>query len=108
MALQHVVLFRFPQPLPDAEAATLREMVASWPARIGGFRRLRFGTDLNAGARSRGFSHLLFSEHDDEDALRRYQGNPTHLAFADWVYARGGEVLAFDYHIDSDTVLIDE
>lgn len=108
MTVQHVVLFRFPAPLGRDEAEEMRDLVAGWPGQIGGFRRLRFGTDLNDGARSRGFQFLLLTEHDDEPELRAYQQHPVHLAFADWVFSRDCEVLAFDYQLDPTTVVLAE
>lgn len=108
MSLQHVVLFHFPQPLDEAGAADLRAMVATWPERISGFERLRFGSELNGGARARGYQWLLLTEHADEQALRAYQQHPVHLAFADWIYARDCQVIAFDYHLDEQTCLVAE
>ncbi len=105
MAVQHVVLFRFPAPLGPEEAAEMRRLVAGWPDQIGGFRRLRFGTDLNGGERARGHQFLLLTEHDGVPELRAYQQHPVHLAFTDWVFSRGCEVLAFDYQLDAGTVL---
>jgi hypothetical protein len=106
MSLQHVVLFRFPEPLDDAQAGEMRALVQEWPDRIGGFERLRFGTDLSDGARARGYQFLLLTEHADQAALTAYQQHPVHLAFGDWVYSRGCEVIAFDYQLGPDTVLI--
>lgn len=106
MSVQHVVLFRFPEPLDDAAAKEMRRMVEEWPERIGGFEALRFGTDLNDGARTRGYEFLLLTEHPDVASLRAYQQHPVHLAFADWVFARGCEVIAFDYEIDSATTVV--
>ncbi len=103
--VQHVVLFRFPAPLGAEDAREMRGMVAAWPEQIGGFRRLRFGTDLNGGARSREYQFLLLTEHDDVPTLRAYQQHPVHLAFAEWVFSRGCEVIAFDYLLDEESVL---
>lgn len=108
MSLQHVVLFHFPEPLGEAEQEELRAMVAGWPERIGGFERLRFGADVNGVPRARGYQWLLLTEHPDERALRAYQQHPVHLAFADWIYARGCEVIAFDYDLDEQTCLVAE
>jgi hypothetical protein len=105
VSVQHVVLFRFPEPLEEAEAKEMRGYVEEWPARIGGFERLRFGTDLNDGARARGYQFLLLTEHADVAALRAYQQHPVHLAFSDWVFSRGCEVIAFDYELGPDTVI---
>lgn len=105
--IQHVVLFRFPESFGETGAAELRSKVSRWPAEIGGFRQLRLGADLNDGQRARGYQFLLYTEHDGVDGLRAYQQHPVHLAFADWVRERGGEVLAFDYELTADTVIFD-
>lgn len=107
MALQHVVLFSFPEELSADEYADMRAQVASWPAEIGGMTRLRFGGDLT-GARTRGYSRLLHMEFSSRDELVRYQQHPVHQAFNRWVMDRRCTPLAFDYFIDGDTVLTPE
>ena len=107
MTLQHIVLFSFPRPLSDAEAATMRAMVASWPSEIGLMSKCRFGTDLT-GARNRGYSYLLYTEFPDTETLRRYQDHPAHVAFRNWIMERDCTPLAFDYHLDQGTVLMTE
>lgn len=108
MTVQHVVLFAFPDPLPAAEAERMRAMISAWPEQIGGFARLRFGTDLNQGERARGNQYLLLTEHADLPALRAYQQHPVHLEFAAWVRDRGCQVTAFDYELDDGTCLVTE
>ncbi len=105
MALQHVVLFSFPDELSEADYADMRRQVASWPEAIGGMSRLRFGADLT-GARTNGYSRLLFMEFAGADELKRYQQHPVHQAFSSWIRARNCTPLAFDYFLDDDTVLI--
>ncbi len=107
MALQHVVLFSFAQELSDDDYTQMRAQVASWPAEIGGMTRLRFGADLT-GARTRGYTRLLHMEFEGEEQLRRYQQHPVHQAFHRWVTERQCTPLAFDYHIDEQTVLLPE
>ena len=107
MTLQHIVLFSFPRPLSAEEDAAMRAMVAAWPREIGLMSKCRFGTDLT-GARSRGFTHLLYTEFPDVDTLNRYRAHPAHMRFSDWIMERGCVVLAFDYHLDSGTVLMTE
>jgi len=107
VTLQHIVLFSFPRPLSEQEAATMRAMVASWPSEIGLMTRCRFGTDLT-GARSRGYSYLLYTEFPDAETLRRYQDHPVHVRFRDWITERDCTPLAFDYHLDEGTVLMTE
>jgi hypothetical protein len=105
--LQHVVLFSFPTPLPAEDAATMREMIASWPSKIGLMSKCRFGTDAT-GARTRGYDYLLYMELPSFDVLREYQQHPVHQEFLAWLMARDCTPLAFDYYLDSDTVLMGE
>ena len=100
--LQHVVLMKFPNDLSPADEQWARDQIASWPARIGGFRQLRFGSDLT-GERNRGNQYLLFEEFDDQEALQRYLIHPVHKEFQAWVAARNVEVTAFDYFVDEAT-----
>ncbi len=107
MPLQHVVLFSFPKQLSQDDYADMRAQVASWPGEIGGMTSLRFGADLT-GARTRGYSRLLYMEFDGPDELTRYQQHPVHQAFHRWVMERQCTPLAFDYFIDEDTNLMAE
>jgi hypothetical protein len=107
MTLQHIVLFSFPQPLSDQDAATMQAMVASWPSEIGLMTRCRFGTDLTR-ERNRGYDYLLYTEFPDAAALREYQDHPVHVRFRDWIIERECTPLAFDYHLDEETVLMAE
>jgi stress responsive alpha/beta barrel protein len=107
VTVQHVVLFNFPRPLSAEDEAAMREMVASWPSQIGLMSKCRLGSDLT-GARTRGYSHLLYTEFEDVDTLNRYRAHPAHVRFSDWVNERDCTVLAFDYHLDQGTVLMPE
>ena len=107
MTVQHIVLFSFPRELSAADAAQMRAMVASWPELIGTMTRCRLGTDLTQ-ARSRGYSHLLYTEFPDLPALHEYQAHPVHAEFLNWLAARECAPLAFDYYLDEHTVLMPE
>jgi hypothetical protein len=107
MTLQHIVLFSFPRELSEDEAAQMRAMVASWPSEIGLMTKCRFGTDLT-GARTRGYRYLLYTEFPDVAALDEYRAHPVHRRFFDWLMERDCTPLAFDFHLDSGTVLIPE
>lgn len=107
MAVQHVVLFSFPADLSAPDAAEMQRQVRSWPSEIGGFQRLRFGPSFNT-ERTRGYQYLLFMELADEAALAAYQQHPVHLYFLRWVLDRDCTPLAFDYHVDDSTVIVDE
>jgi hypothetical protein len=107
MTLQHIVLFSFPRELSAEEAADMRAMVASWPKEIGLMTKCRFGTDLT-GARTRGYPYLLYTEFPSEEALAEYRAHPVHQEFLAWLNARDCTPLAFDYHLDGQTVLMPE
>jgi len=107
VTLQHIVLFSFPRDLSDEEATQMRDMVASWPAKIGLMTRCRFGTDLT-GARTRGYSYLLYTEFPDVDAMNAYRAHPVHLEFLAWLTERSCTPIAFDYILDEQTVLMTE
>jgi len=107
MTLQHIVLFSFPKELSEPDAADMRAQVAAWPDAIGGMTRLRFGSDLT-GARTNGYSRLLYMEFAGTEALTAYQRHPVHQAFHAWLMERNCTPLAFDYVLDTDTVLIPE
>jgi hypothetical protein len=107
VTLQHIVLFSFPRELSEEEAATMRAMVASWPAEIGLMTRCRFGTDLTR-ERNRGYEYLLYTEFPDSGTLRKYQDHPVHVRFRDWISERQCTPLAFDYYLDEGTVLMAE
>jgi hypothetical protein len=107
MTMQHVVLFKFPRELTEAEEAQLRGMVASWPEKIGLMTKCRLGSDTTK-ARNRGYSQLLFTEFPDVTTMNTYQAHPVHQEFLTFVLSLGCEPLAFDYPLDADTVLMAE
>jgi Stress responsive A/B Barrel Domain len=107
VSLQHIVLFSFPRELSADEAAQLRDMVASWPSEIGLMTKCRLGTDLT-GARTRGYSYLLYTEFPDVAVMNEYRAHPVHVAFMNWLSERDCTPLAFDYVLDQQTVFLPE
>lgn len=105
--LQHVVLFKFPQPLSAQAEAEMRSAVAAFPERVGEVTRLRFGADLT-GARTDGYQYLLLTEFPDEASLQRYRDHPVHQEFLAWLRGHDANLLGFDYHLDDSTVLMRE
>lgn len=105
MTVQHTVLLGFDPELDHDAEQDLLGQVRSWPESIGGFDVLRIGRPI-ATARTRGYHYLLYMELPDEDSLEAYQVHPVHRAFAAWVVDHGGTVLAFDYALDDQTVIV--
>jgi len=102
---QHVVLFKFTQDLSADEEREMRARVREWPASIPGFTGLRFGKDVSG--RSGGFSYLLLTEFESEEAHQAYYSQPTHVAFSEWVFSHDGvEVIRVDYPLDADTLIL--
>jgi len=107
VTVQHIVLFSFPRELSADDAGQLRAMVASWPDKIGLMSKCRLGTDLT-GARTRGYSFLLYTEFPDVPTLNEYRAHPVHVEFMDWLAEHQCTPLAFDYYLDGQTVLMPE
>lgn len=105
MALQHVVLFSFPDGPSPQQSGEIRAHIAEWPDAIPGISALRFGEAL-FDDRTRGYQFLLYMEFDGVDALRGYRAHPVHQKFLSWVIENNITPLAFDYHLDAETVLI--
>jgi hypothetical protein len=103
--LQHIVLFSYPEELSTEDAAEMRRQIEAWPGVIPGITALRFGRDLT-GERTRGYQYLLYTEFDDEDTLRAYQGHPVHQQFLRWVLDHDCTPLAFDFHLTDQTVFV--
>lgn len=102
---QHVVLFKFADELTPEEEEEMFKRVAAWPASIPGFTGLRLGRDVSG--RSGGFQYLLLTEFESEEAHRAYYAQPTHIAFSEWVFERGCEVIRIDYPLDERTLMLD-
>jgi hypothetical protein len=103
--IQHIVLFKFPRELTEDEEQWMKEQVRRWPNEIGGFTSLRLGRDIT-GKRNRGYQYLLFTEFPSNDALQTYFPHPVHQEFGKWVADMECEVLAFDYALDPETVIV--
>lgn len=98
---QHVVLFKFPRELTAEEERHMVESVRSWPETIQGFTGLRFGKDV--GDRNAGYSYLLWTEFESEEAHQAYYSQPVHVVFGDWIKQQGAEVIRVDYGVNDET-----
>jgi heme-degrading monooxygenase HmoA len=87
----------------DEEQEMFRR-VGEWPQRIEGFTGLRLGKDV--GDRSRGFSYLLLTEFENEEAHQAYYSKPAHVEFSEFVMALGAEVIRVDYPLTSETLFV--
>lgn len=101
---QHVVLFKFADELTPEEEAEMFKRVAAWPESISGFTGLRLGRDVSG--RSGGFQYLLFTEFESEEAHQAYYSQPAHVAFSEWVFERGCEVIRMDYALQEGNLLL--
>jgi Stress responsive A/B Barrel Domain len=101
---QHVVLFKFPRELSMEEEQEMFRRVGEWPESIPGFTGLRLGKD--EGGRSNGFSYLLLTEFESEEAHQAYYAKNAHVAFSEFVMGLGCEVIRVDYPLNSETQFI--
>jgi heme-degrading monooxygenase HmoA len=101
---QHVVLFKFADELTPEEEEEMFGRVAAWPESIPGFTGLRVGRDVSG--RSGGFQYLLFTEFESEEAHQAYYSQPAHVAFSQWVFERGCEVIRMDYALEERNLLL--
>jgi len=104
MTLQHVVLFSFPIELGPTDEADMRRQITTWATAIGGMSVIRFGRPIWTD-RTRGYQYLLYMEFPDAMTLRTYQQHPVHQRFLAWINQRNCTPLAFDYELDSATVI---
>jgi heme-degrading monooxygenase HmoA len=101
---QHVVLFKFPEPLSDEDEREMFRRVRAWPETIPGFTGLRIGKDV--GGNSEGYDYLLLTEFESEEAHQAYYPHPDHRAFGKWVAERGAQLIRVDYQLTSETLVL--
>ncbi len=101
-AYQHVVLFRFPQPLSEDEERDMASQVRAWAGTVPGLVGLRFGADVSG--RSGGWQYLLLTEFADDGSHRAYYEHPLHKAFSAWVFDRSCEVARMDFPLTDQTL----
>jgi hypothetical protein len=101
---QHVVLFKFAKELTPDEEDEMFARVGAWPESIPGFTGLRLGRDVSG--RNGGFQYLLLTEFESEEAHQAYYSQPAHVAFSDWVFNRGCEVIRIDYPLNERTLMV--
>ena len=102
--VQHVVLFKFPTELTEKEEGDMFARIKAWPESIAGFTSLRVGKDVTG--RNGGFSYLLLTEFENEEAHQSYYSEPAHVSFSEWVMSRNCEILRVDYPLTPDTLVI--
>lgn len=102
---QHVVLFKFAKELTDAEEREMAEQIQAWPDAIPGFTGLRFGKDTSG--RNEGYTYLLLTDFESQEALDAYYAQPAHVSFSEWVFSRGCEVIRVDYALNEASLIVD-
>ncbi len=103
--VQHLVLFRFPEALSDDDVLAMRRQIAAWVGAVPGLRRVRFGRDVSG--RSQGHQVSLLTEFASAGDLAAYFPHPLHQVFARWVADRRAQLLAFDYPLTEETMLLE-
>lgn len=98
-AMQHIVLIKFPQVLTEEDTRWINRHLSQWSERIEGIARIHWGTEVSG--RSRGYQWGLTIEFVSAEAEAQYHPHPVHQEFAQWVAAANGEVLAFDFPLET-------
>ncbi len=103
--LQHIVLFKFPEPVVDDTFVAMTEFISTWSEEIPDLRAIRFGKSRLPDLAD-GYQYLLYLEFDDADAVTRYMSDPTHLAMGRWAAGQGCKFLVFNYAVDATTSFV--
>ncbi len=86
---------RFPNPLGKEDLDWMGRIIGDFPDAIGGMDGLSWGTDVSG--RAQGYQFGLVVRFRDAAAAEAYQVHPRHQDLVQWIRARGGQVLAFDF-----------
>lgn len=103
-AMQHVVLFHFPTVPSPVEARTMTDKIGQFPKAIEGIRACRWGKDVSG--RAGPYQYMLVMEFASTQEAAAYQLHPLHQHFVQFVKGLGGEIVAFDFPLTSETDLM--
>ncbi len=79
--IRHVVLLAFKADITDEQRKVVEAASADLVHGTGLIRHYEWGTDLNAGQRSQGYTHCIVMTFDDAADLKEYIVHPAHVAF---------------------------
>lgn len=95
--IRHVVLLAFKQDITPQQRAIVEAASEDLVHNTGLIRHYEWGTDLNAGQRSQGFTHCIVMTFDDADDLKAYLVRPAHVAFKEKALPFVEKILVLDF-----------
>jgi len=96
-AIRHVVLLAFKADITPEQRAIVEAASSALVHDTGLIRRYEWGTDLNAGQRSQGYTHCIVMKFDNADDLKAYIVHPAHVAFKEKALPFIEKILVIDY-----------
>lgn len=95
--VRHVVLFVFKPETPESVKADIIRAACELPREIPLIRTLEWGADLNAGARSQGFTHCFAMTFDTFEDVQTYLPHPAHERFKSLAFPYFDKLLVIDF-----------
>lgn len=95
--IRHVVLLSFKADITDEQRTVVEAASAELMHGTGLIRAYEWGTDLNAGQRSQGFTHCIVMTFDDAADLKAYIVHPAHVAFKEKALPFVEKILVLDF-----------
>lgn len=97
-AYEHLVVFRFNQPVPAATTDGFLSALREFPAQIPGILALSAGlNETEETENAHGYSLGLRITFESLEALRTYRPHPRHLAFVESLDGLIDDVIVMDY-----------
>ena len=97
--LRHVVMFKFKEGTPPEKIKETEDGFRALPGKIPVIKEFEWGTDLNAGKSSQGFTHCFLVTFADKAGLDTYGPHPAHQAFAQMLKPYLDKCCVLDYWV---------
>ena len=95
--IRHVVLLAFKADITEEQRKVVEAASAELVHGTGLIRHYEWGTDLNAGQRSQGYTHCIVMTFDDAADLKAYIVHPAHVAFKEKALPFVEKILVLDF-----------
>lgn len=95
--VRHVVLYAYKPEVTVEKQAEIAQRSRELINQIPLIEDLEWGPDLNAGARSQGYTHCLLMTFADAEAVAAYAAHPAHQTFLELAKPHLDKLLVVDY-----------
>lgn len=95
--VRHVVLYAYKADVTPEKQAEIAQSSRDLIKHIELIKDLEWGADLNAGARSQGYTHCLLMTFDSQEAVKEYIAHPAHQAFVELAKPHLEKLMVVDY-----------